>query len=50
MWDAEDTASNGREGGRKGGEEGTRQKMVCSAQTHDLNPKSPRTSSMTTER
>lgn len=50
MRDAEDTASNGREGGRKGGEEGTRQKMVGSAHTHVLNPKSPQTPSMTTER
>lgn len=50
MLDAEDMASNGREAGRKGGEEGTRQKMVGSAHTHVLNPKSPQTSSMITER
>lgn len=48
--DAEDMASNGRVAGRKGGEEGTRQKMVGSAHTHVLNPKSPQTSSMITER
>lgn len=41
MWDAEDTARNGREGGRKGEEEGTRQKMVCSAHTHGPEPKVP---------